>query len=178
MWTLDKDKDIARALGRAIRHVRRVTNRPHIDQSREERLSQFVVSVRRELGLVRKADHLSDSEIHILTRCLAEKKIWYDVGEPRPNTITGTLDAGHIGSGYHGSHSSSGSSPIMHSDLIRWVRLSKQLENETDSVVYDIQTDLEEIGRGVGDIENSVDEVRRINQEADQIAGNLSKIFS
>ena len=170
-WSADQDRHIARALGRAIRHVRRVAIRPHIATDRDERLNQFVVSVRRELSALRGLGKIIDVDCQSLSAVLAEKKHWYDIGQINANT-NGVL---HYRAG---NYTTISPAQITSDDVKRWLKLSRHLETETEAQAYDIATDIEEIERGIGSLEESVDEVQRINQEGDQLAHQLAALFS
>lgn len=124
-WSSDQDRHIARALGRAIRHVRRVAIRPHITTDRDERLNQFVVSLRRELVQLKNSTIISVEGYNHLCDVLTDKKHWYDIGEPNASNasiLTGTTGPTRYGQG-----------TVASSDLVRWLRLSKHLETETEA---------------------------------------------
>jgi hypothetical protein len=72
------DNAIGEALGKAIRHSRRVCMREHIKANRLEAVNQFIVSIRRELSYVRT--RCSVEAFSHATNLLESKYTWHDIG--------------------------------------------------------------------------------------------------
>jgi len=79
---------IVKALSDALSHTKEVAVREHIKADRNERVNQFIVSLRRHFG------YLPDTyrtEREYLSSQLARKEVWYDLGILNPPNISGLL---------------------------------------------------------------------------------------
>lgn len=151
---LDVDKAISIAIGKAMRHAERVSRREHIKADRVERVNQFIVSLRRELGDIARGRYVSGN-----VNALLEKGMWYDIGVPVINFNT-------FGS-------------VTRDQVQRWVNeANRQRQNNTDAMRYEIEGDLEELERGLQGCKSACEDAKRINQESEQIASQLCALFS
>jgi hypothetical protein len=150
----DRDALIAKALGTAIRHAERVSKREHIMADRVERVNQFITSLRRELSYIDKIS----ADAALTASDLTRKDIWYDIGVLN---ITFPM---------YGVKFSKDS-------VQRWLDLAKKQGHTTDAARYEIETDMEELERGLTGCLSAIEDAKRINQETEAVAIGLCKLF-
>lgn len=151
---LDVDKAIAHAIGKAMRHAERVSRREHIKADRIERVNQFIVSLRRELGDIGRGRYVSAN-----INAMLDKGMWYDIGIP-------VINFNHFGN-------------LTRDQVQRWVTEANRIkQNNTDAMRYEIEGDLEELERGLQGCQSACENAKRINQESEQIASQLCALFS
>jgi hypothetical protein len=80
---------IVKAITDAMMHAREVSEREHIKADRIERVNQFIVSLRRQLGYM---DDKYRTEREYLSAKLTNKEVWYDIGVLNPERIWGIHD--------------------------------------------------------------------------------------
>ena len=152
---MDPDEIIGSAISKAIRHSERVAKREHIKADRVERVKQFLVSLRRELGYISSAHPLGAN----LANSLLRKELWYDLGQMHPNFPT-----------YRVSFSKD--------TLIKWMTIAQRLRKTDDAQTDEIKGDLEELERSLAGMTSLVDESGRIADESEIVAGQLCHVLS
>lgn len=150
----ERDSMIANALGKAMRHAERVSKREHIMADRVERVNQFITSLRRELSSIDR--HSTDAAL--TASDLTRKDIWYDIGML------------NISFPMYGVKFSKDTAQ-------RWLDLAKKTNNTTDAARYEIESDLEELERGLTGALSAIEDAKRVNQESEAVASGLCKLF-
>jgi hypothetical protein len=153
---LDSDRAIAGAIGKAMRHAERVSKREHIMADRVERVNQFIVSLRRELGYLTTTASINVSDV---SNTLTRKEVWYDIG---------VLNLS-FGSAY--------SLKFSRDQIQRWLDEAQKMRNSTDAARYEIEGDLEELERGLTGALVAVEDAKKINQESEVVASQLCVLF-
>lgn len=146
-YTTNSDEAIGTALGKAIRHSRSVAMREHIKADRLERVNQFLVSIRRELGYIRSLCG-TDAFSHA-TSLLESKHNWHDIGVPVST----------------------------HPKIDEWLAIAKRKSYTADAQSEIINADLEELERGLQAMRHQIDDMDRINREGEQVNDKLYAIF-
>lgn len=152
---MDPDEVVGTAISKAIRHSERVAKREHIKADRVERVNQFLVSLRRELGYISSAHPYGAN----LANSLLRKEIWYDLGQIHPSFPT-----------YGVSFSKD--------TLVKWMTIAQRLRKTDDAQTDEIKGDLEELERSLAGMTNLVDESGRIADESEVVANQLCHVLS
>ena len=76
-WTEEQKDKLGDAVGKAIRHAKRVVVREHIKSDRVDRVNHFITSLRREIGYVLSSDPSAASRA---VGYICDKFLWHDIG--------------------------------------------------------------------------------------------------
>lgn len=148
----DQEESIVKAISKAIRHAKRVSKKEHIKANRIERVSQFVVSLRRELGVMCKS---KSSICHFML----DKAMWHDIGVM-------TLQFNPY-------------SPVTRDHVSRWLREASMINmTNSEAVKYEIESDFEDLESVLLGCEQACDEMKKINQESMEIIKGLCCLFN
>jgi hypothetical protein len=151
----DQSKAYGSAIGKAVRHVDRISKRQHQMSDRVERVNLFVTSLRRELGYI--SDSIGAVSASEAVNSLCNKENWYDAGVLNVNL------------GYQ--------CRIPKATIQTWIDEANRQKNSTEAARYQIEGDLEELERGLTGALSACDEAKRINQESEPLVAELVGLF-
>lgn len=151
-----QNQEFGAALGRAIRHAQRVSEREHIKATRADRVNQFCTSLRRELGYVETRTVITLQQRQHFTGLYCNASAWNDIGVPSGIGIT--EEASKL--------------------LKHWLVIAKRLSHGCSAQAEIILGDLEELERGLVVVKEQAREADRINQEGEAVIDQLCAVFS
>lgn len=150
---------VVKAIADAIAHNREVANREHIKADRNDRVNQFIVSLRRQFG------YMGDTyrtEREYLSAQLARKEVWYDVGVLNPPSIS-RLD---------------GHSSLKSRDVEAWVAQASAMAPSNGDLKAEIERDLEKLKGSILVAESCNKTAGELNKNADQVLGEMAALAS
>lgn len=148
--TPEQDEVIAGAIGKAIRHTKRVCSREHIKADRIERVNHLITSLRREVSYLESMSRSIPADMRLwLQNFICDKAYWHDIGIL---TTSGQI-------------------------LSSWLQMANRQSGSSEAQSEMILADLEELERGLAGVNHTVGEVKRINVEGEALVEKLCNVF-
>lgn len=147
----------ANVIHTAITHTHGVVNREHVKADRNERVGQFLTSLRRELTYIRNGSGLCESDFLQIQQSLLRREVWYDVGQ---------LNTDITGVGF-----------FSYSFLKSLVDAANRSRHSVDGSVREIQGDLDGLESILRGANLAVSDAQTVNREAEVVIGDFCKLF-
>lgn len=146
---------IAKAIAAAALHAEGVSNRHHIKADRNERVNQFIVSLRRQISYMADPKPFPTSDLSTL----CQKELWLDICLVNPSVPSWNFKF---------------SLPTIQ----KWVAAAKREMTSTDSTRLVIQNGLQSLEQILNGVDACVEEAKQINEEGDIVANQLCALLS
>jgi len=176
---MDFDVRMSEAIRNATIHIRSLTNLEHLKLDRNERIGQFITSLRREISTLRYgrtattgyglsfSDNLEHNLTKVITDRLCNKLWWYDAGILEPEVVFSRHHFGILDLGKEGT--------MTRDRLQKWVDYANASSGDDD--IAAIGQGLDQLGREMTIFEMHVKKAKEINQEADVVLNNITNIL-
>lgn len=149
------DAKLPEALAEAVQHTWEVARREHIKADRIERISTFLTDLKRMLCRL----DLPSYSHKCLLDAFCNKRIWHDVGILVPGAFTKNyckIDG------------------LTEDRLLGWLALANAATVPPEN---DIDSGLTELNRKLAVFDQQIDQVKRLNTQADRVMGSLVSLI-